>query len=146
MLEYSEKKLTQAELTAFEQEHQIELPKDYKAFILANNGGIPPDNRRYTIVELDGDEVELGIASFHPIKYGNYTVKSALFYLVETEIIPAHFLPFGDNGGEAELCISLREEEHGAVYYMALDSDVLFPIKLATNFTAFLQNLGDGEI
>lgn len=138
---HKKKKLNQSELTAFEEDNNIQLPEDYKKFLLHNNGGTPPNDRRYTIWEVDDDEVDLRIASFHPIKDGSYTVKDALFHLVKKEIIPNYFLPFGDNGGDAEFCMSLREEDYGAVYYMVLDEEVINPIKLASSFTAFIDKL-----
>lgn len=139
---YKEKKLSKVELAAFEQTNNVQLPEDYKTFILSNNGGTPPDDKSYIIwVDNDNDEVDLNIARFHPIKHGVYTIEDALFSLVQKEIIPNCFLPFGSNGGDAEFCMSLREEDYGAIYYMTLDVEVLYPIKLAANFTEFIANL-----
>lgn len=42
IFEQTEQQLTKAEITAFEQQYEIELPETFKQHYLQYNGGYPP--------------------------------------------------------------------------------------------------------
>ena len=62
--EQYEQQLTAEELSAFEYQYDMALPKDFKEHYLQYNGGYPPYEN------VKGKQHLFTINSFYPIKYG----------------------------------------------------------------------------
>lgn len=88
------------------------LPDDYRAFLLATNGGVPEANWRPP--ELGGDG--MGVAGFMSLgdveSYDSLVQSRALF----TGRIPGHLLAVADNDGDAQVCISLAGGDRSRVW------------------------------
>lgn len=138
------------DVQSVEQEHGLALPEDYKAHILKINGGYP---QRDTF-PLPGDEPrQLTVNAFYPVRYGEDTLEDALDDLRDQ--LHPDLVPFADDAGGDQFCLSVGPEDYGSVYYVAHEfykppkkaerkqprqygAGVLF---LAPSFTAFLDGL-----
>ncbi|VUD46301.1 hypothetical protein TDB9533_00796 [Thalassocella blandensis] len=104
--------LKTSDIEIIEKKLGITLPKDYRKFLLQNNGGKPiPD-----AVKLEGEYFDY-VACFYGIRSSNYS--DDLFRNVREYdgYIPPHYLPIGESPGGDIYCLSLIAEELGAVYY-----------------------------
>ncbi|UYZ63945.1 SMI1/KNR4 family protein [Hymenobacter weizhouensis] len=147
---------TAADLRAIEQEYGFVFPEDYKAHILRVNGGWP---RRNTFLQSreNGRTTERDINQFKPVQHGSYTLERSLESLRDQ--LHPDLIPFADEAGGDQFCLSVGPEDYGSVYYIAhesyrppafLEDDELVPQPreygegvhfLAPSFTAFLEGL-----
>jgi cell wall assembly regulator SMI1 len=147
-----------ADLQAVEQKYNFVLPDDYKAHILANNGG-RPTRRTFMQLDADGQVTERKLRSFYPVKNGDDTLENALQSLHDQ--LHPHLIPFGEESGGDQFVLSVGPEDYGSVYYVAhefyhpsfSDNDSSSALSkqalqygegvyfLAPSFTAFLEGL-----
>lgn len=156
-----------ADIEAVEAKYGFALPADYKAHLLANNGG-RPDQRTFIQVTEDGRQVERDIRTFFSVRYGESTLESGLESL-HSELHP-DLVPFGDESGGDVFVLSVGPEDYGSVYYVAHEfytppfsdddydeeTDTVKPLPprqygagvhfLAPSFTAFLEGLEEGTV
>ncbi len=142
---------TQADIQAFEAEHGTRLPDDYKAHLLAYNGGYP---KRRTFFKDDHD---FTLNQFFSIGTGRTTLHGArrrTYGELHNDLVF-----FADETGGDLFCLSVGPEDYGSVYYVAHESykppkrkDMSLPRQygkgvyfLAPSFTAFLQGLSAAE-
>lgn len=148
IIEYSSsQKISKEELKAFEKENNFSLPQDYIDFILRNNGGLPRKEKRYIeIVDMDTGEFEFEIREFYSINYGDSMVLDILSLMAENETIPNYLFPFAGDYNESILCLSLREEDYGTVYFLCIHNTIYGELdKVASNFSDFANNLYAGH-
>lgn len=103
--------ITPAEVSAFEATLPKPLPPDYRAFLLDQNGGSthlwwPPEvgavsltiEMIYSLGEVEDYQSLLGARdSFE-------------------DVLPGVFLPIGEDPGGAQICLSLQDEDYGAIW------------------------------
>lgn len=110
--------LTPVDLVALEAAHGFTLPADYKAHLLAHNGGWIRGGAVFLQPATEGGEVvERDISNFNAVKYGKNTVESSLEDL-GGDIHP-DLVPFGDEAGGDIFVLSVGPQDYGAVYYIA---------------------------
>lgn len=107
--------LTLEEIMAFEIFINHSLPDEYKAFLQQHNGGrIQPDHFKYS--HPDDDEAGSVLYRFLGLSRENYfTVEN---YLITYEQrVPTDFLPIATDVGGNLLCLSLRDDSYGQIYF-----------------------------
>lgn len=154
-----------ADVESLERAYGFTLPSDYKAHILAHNGGRPA-RRTFVQVDSDGQTVERKLRSFYPVKNGEDTLKDVLESLHDQ--LHPDLVPFGEESGGDQFVLSVGPEDYGSVYYVAhefytppfsednydeeTDIAVSLPPRqygkgvyfLSPSFTAFLEGLVAG--
>ncbi|TXT34253.1 MAG: hypothetical protein FD138_1705 [Planctomycetota bacterium] len=123
----------------FETRNGIELPADYRAFLLAHHGGVPDPNFYWVV---DGDWGS-GIESFYGFGQDGYLLQQ---YLDGRESIGVakDLLAIGDDGCCSLLAIGIVGPCRGQVFYIdhefvpSVPKHVCF---LASSFTEFLERL-----
>jgi cell wall assembly regulator SMI1 len=135
--EFSERPISANEISEFEKHYDVNLPEDYKRFLLRNNGGRPvPD---FFTVWDDGDGVS--VSWFCSVKYGDDRLDLTLDMLwLAEQVVPRTLLPVANDPGGDLICISLDEKEYGKVYmwFGSTDSE---PVLLASSFTELITSL-----
>lgn len=132
------KHLSAAELDAFEKQARLQLPHEYRAFLLETNGGIPdPD-----IVEVHGApgsptdvQVLFGIA--------RRVDSSDLLWNREefSDRLEARLLPIACDSGGNLFCLSLSGNDSGSVLYVDLEQSAPVEYRVAETFGEFLAQL-----
>ena len=135
IFEQTERQLTKAEITAFEQQYEIELPETFKQHYLQYNGGYPPYEY------LKGADHIFTINGFYPIKYGRLTIEKLISDYQKSGINLTKAIPFAyDNGGNIYL-LSVEKSTCGQVFIMEAESeDNKKNLLVAKSFTHFLDS------
>jgi hypothetical protein len=97
--------ITVEELNEFQTLIGMILPEDYRQHMLTYNGGIVNE---YDNAHISDPEGGGGIAKFHPIKYGGYTMEKS--YQYTHDILPTGYLAIGRPRGGGEIIISLNND------------------------------------
>ena len=111
-LKNSMAELSEAEIGRFESEIGIEIPVEYRDFLLRNNGGTP-DPGWYSM----NGEYEDEISYFFAINASDRHSDLALQIENYRDWILPDYLPIAVCGGGDVLCLCLRKEEPGCVYH-----------------------------
>jgi len=107
--------LSEEDIRTLEFKLSLLLPKDYKAFLLANNGGRPePD--AFPILNFENNPKD-AIADFFGIDQELETDNIEWNYTVLKGRIPNHLLPIADTGSGDLICLSLSGIDKGKVYF-----------------------------
>lgn len=121
----------------FEARNELELPADYRSFLLAHHGGVP-DPCFFWVVEGDWGS---GIESFFGFGQEGYLLQE---YLDDCEWIASDLLVIGDDGCCSHLAIGFNGHRLGHVFYI----DCEFALGesnqehfLAPSFSEFLKML-----
>ena len=130
MLKNKEKFLKLIEIEGFEKEYKLNLPQNYKQFLLKNNGGVPKEN-----VFWDG-ELEMGVSYFYPLKYGETKLENIIEVIWREDALPKEYFPFASTGGAGDYAFSLNNEE---VYLFNYDGSE--PFKVTNSFEEFIGYL-----
>lgn len=121
----------------------INLPLEYREFLLKHNGGNPEHHDYKLAGEFAGD-----FSHFYGIRV--YPASSDLQTLYEEyqELIPSGYFPIGESYGGDVLCICLKESELGSIYIWdhetaIYDGEPWFEnmSKLASDLKSFLSML-----
>ncbi|OJV94841.1 MAG: hypothetical protein BGO39_34035 [Chloroflexi bacterium 54-19] len=133
---------SESDVREFESLIKSRLPEDYRAFLLAHNGG-EPDPEVFFINESQGDDI---LAKF----YGLYKEPkySSLAWCFETYRgrMPSNIIPIGTDPGGNQVCLSIGGSDYGAIYFWDHEGIGETPpyenlYLLAPNFSAFLDGL-----
>jgi len=146
-------------LEDLEQNSGVELPREYRQFLLEHNGGVPEP--RWFVVpgdeEFDGEAAERPFACFfalHHRPWNDDTPEGALGFPLqaawrdfEGAMLMSNVVPIGKDESGSYICIAHHGPERGQVLYFDHDYDTLRP--LAVDFPSFLAMLhvypGDEE-
>lgn len=134
----------EADVVAIEQELGFSLPKDYRAFLLAHNGGRPePDG--FPIEGLDNNpfgmiQVFMGIND--EIESCNLNWKYHIF----NDRLPDNLLAIACDGGGDLICLSLYGDDAGAVVFWDAHQETDGPsyenvYRIADSFPEFLDSI-----
>jgi hypothetical protein len=131
--------LDDASVAAFEARNGIELPPDYRAFLLSHHGGVPvPDF--YWVVPGDWGS---GIESLYGFGPDGYRLQQYLDGR-ESLRISVDLLPIGDDGCCNYLCLGVSGPRRGQVVYIDHEfepGETERERRLAGSFTEFLASL-----
>lgn len=132
-------KISINQINSFEQEYSqynIQLPNDYKYFLINNSNGGRPIQRIYWD---EKEELELGIAFFYSINEGNYPLNKMIENIYIDETIPEGYFPFASNGGSGQYVFSMKDSDFGCIYIVYSDS--IEPFKICNSFEEFINRL-----
>jgi hypothetical protein len=103
--------ITEAELAAVERSLDVRLPDSYRRFLLEHDGGEPEDN---FFDPAEGAQVEAGETGVDAFLSGAEIIekRTGLY----RDRIPLYMLPVARAAGGDMICLSLRDEDFGAVY------------------------------
>lgn len=139
--EFSFEPLVSSDIEAFESEYEVNLPENYKEFLLLNNGGKSVKRRFKT---ADGT-ITSSVMLFLPIsKETDSNLGSFYEKYCTNKIIPSNLIPIGVDPADSLICIS----EQDKVYFCDMDyfeednelKDEYIKL-ISENFTSFLNNL-----
>jgi len=142
-----------ADLQAIEATYGFVLPADYKAHILAYNGGWPQQENTFLQAGPEGQPVARVLSDMKSVKHGDTTLERSLRSLRGD--LHDDLVPFGTDAGGDLFCLSVGPEDYGAIYYISHEfykppkrKEMTQPRQygkgvsfLATSFTAFLNGL-----
>jgi hypothetical protein len=148
------KKISSTELKSFMNEFALKLPESYIKFILKNNGGYP-EISAYDNPYEDGFTIQC----FNRISPVHETILEILEKkevnsarsTIEThqrleKNLPDHLYPFGLDVGGNDFCISMKEDDFGAIYRFFMDGTADEPIYITDSFENFVNALEDPAI
>ena len=137
-----EKNVTATEVDKFAIYHGLQLPAEYKDFLVYSNGGKP--NTKMRLVELSSGMPLTSVRYFLALSAVNH-FSLEWHYDSYKGRIPFGLLPIATDSGGNLICISLRREDVGAVYFWDHESedsqDKL--LLVANSFAEFLRLLRD---
>ena len=125
-----------------EKELARRLPDDYKRFLLKFTGGMPETNE----FDVPATKTVSGVNFFYGVlgagKDGDLLYEQRFF----KDRLPLGVTAIADAEGGNRVCVSLRTEDHGAVFFwdheLEAEEDVAAALaKLATSFDAFFAIL-----
>lgn len=108
---------TPADFQAIETAYGFVLPADYKAHLLAHNGGWPTDRTTFFQPWEDGTLVARTLSDMKSLRHGQNTLERSL-QSVYSELHD-DLIPFGTDAGGDLFCLSVGPEDYGAVYYIS---------------------------
>lgn len=124
--------ITLEELNTFEALIGKTLPQDYRQHMLTYNGGVLEQDVEHVNYSDSG-----GIASFHPIKYGYYTMEELFEDL--KEFLPSGYIPIGKTSNGGQIIISLNNDStYGNIKEWFTDGDTR---DLSSSFTQLLNDM-----
>ena len=136
--------LSEERLQAFEEKLGVRLPSDYREFLERYNGGTPILCGFWIREGQDGSEVH----QFYGLHDGPTWASLDCYIGPERYGIPAEMLAVGDDGVGNRICIGIKGDSRGAVFFIDAEihpydePDALEGItKLADSFARFLTNL-----
>lgn len=140
-------KLTEQDILNLEHKLNVNLPQDYKGFLLQNNGGSPVEDWVFDFTQIlpesgkpfDNSSVirKFSTLSELPVFYDN---------LIGEELIPEKFLPIASDPGGNQILLCTNENNHGKIYFADhgmydLETDYWLMTELADSFTEFINKL-----
>jgi len=121
-LQHSYPKISEEEIIIFEQELEISLPKEYKKFLLQNNGGQPVHNVTFNLSK-NGVKWEFPINIFFGISEEDTSYELSMTYAFFSERIPHQLLPIADDGIGNKICIGIEEEYYNKIFLWKFDKE-----------------------
>lgn len=145
---YNFELITKEEVEASMGDYNIELPHEYRNFLLRYNGGKPLARRFKT---QDGKQSS-SIMLFFPLsEHIDPNLLSEYKELTDEDLILPNLLPIGNDPIENKICISLSGDDRGFIYYWSLDmedidEDDFYPSYknvslIAKSFSEFINGL-----
>lgn len=141
--EFSFKSLASQDIEAFENEYSVNIPENYKKFLLLNNGGKPVKRRFKT---ADGT-ITSSVMLFLPLsKETDSNLESFYEKYCTNKIVPSNLIPIGVDPADSLICLTIGEQDK--VYFCDMDyfeednelKDDYVKL-ISENFTLFLNNL-----
>src|SRR5262245_32660679 len=123
----------------FEARHAIQLPADYRTFLLVHHGGVPDPNFYWVVANDWGS----GIESLYGFGPDGYRLQQYLDGR-ESMGVASDLLVIGDDGCCSRLAIGIVGKRRGHVYYIDHEFAPGEPGQerfLAPSFSAFLKML-----
>lgn len=137
--------LTEADIISLERDIGCSLPEEYRKFLLEHNGGIPkPDG--FSLVYWGGKSEDDRV-SFYGL--GPSVRKSHnLSWVLECfeGRIPSELISIGDDPGGNQICLCIRGEQSGSLYFWDHELEHTPPtykntVMLASSFLEFIEGL-----
>lgn len=157
IVEKNGKPITETQLQQFEQERMIQLPADYRTFLLTYNGGFVKPNffdYRRDIYFLEGKwgrfpdgRLEMTyLGRLYSLGDDTYTSLERVYHYSQFQTPKGYFV-FADDHSKNALCLSLNPDNYGAVYFcdtddIGLDNKTML-YWVAPSFSQLLEMLHD---
>jgi hypothetical protein len=150
----SGKQLTQEDISALNKRLSLQIPDDYKVFLLKNNGGEP---KEYAI-KFNENQLEIGgeeLGYFYGLETKTENILDALDNL--QHFLPENLIPIADTPGGNLFLLSVNKDTYGNVFYKDheiedsfefSDSNKKLPesmLLVANSFSDFLTKLYDPD-
>jgi len=141
--EFTFKPLVSQDIEAFENAYGVNIPENYKKFLLLHNGGKPVKRRFKT---ADGT-ITSSVMLFLPLsKETDANLERFYEKYCTNKIVPPDLIPIGVDPAESLICLSISEQDK--VYFCDMDyfeednelKDDYVKL-ISENFTIFLNNL-----
>ncbi|OPH46701.1 hypothetical protein BC351_14545 [Paenibacillus ferrarius] len=116
--ESSFKPIENKAIKIFEETYNLNLPDDYKKFLLCQNGG-KTVRRRF---ETNDKTITSSIMLFLPL--GKERDEDLEYYYTKYNlgnIVPSNFVPIGFDPADSLICLSVSGEERESVYFCDMD-------------------------
>lgn len=148
-VKFSEAAITAADLVAFEARHALFLPRAYKNFLLAHNGG-QPTPRMFPIAGFSEDSYG-GINSFYGLHASTPAADLDEQMSDLPDTVPRGIVPIAYTDGNDKLVLDLRKEGAPVLFWdfhafwgnNIWNEKLLYPV--AGNFEALLASLMTDE-
>lgn len=146
-MEESVAPVSEATILEFEAIFRLQLPQDYKEFMLEHNGGRPEDDWVFDFIETGSEEPTSSmVCDFMSFSAEYDSLQNAYKNLIEAKEVPTGLLPIADDPGGNLILMSVAQEDHGKVCFGNHELEdpetgyiVFSPI--ADSFTAFINSL-----
>lgn len=126
-------------VASFEARNRIELPVDYRAFLLAHHGGVPDPSFYWVVPDDWGSSIE----SLYGFSENGYRLQEYLDARDSIGVAP-DMLVIGDDGCGSFLSIGILGPRRGQVFYIDHEFSVREPQRerfLACGFKRFTDQL-----
>ncbi len=133
-----EKTLTNEDLKEFENKFSVKLPDDFTQHYMKYNGGLPNANWS------DGDECNVPIELFLPIKYGENTIEAKMKEYADIGFNTQNKIVIASSKEDLYMYfLSLEEETFGQIFYRKNLIDIKKSewIFHCENFNKFVEGL-----
>ncbi|PFD97138.1 SMI1/KNR4 family protein [Bacillus cereus] len=145
--EYTFKQIKAEDIEIFERLNGLELPEDYKSFLLRDNGG-KSNRRRFTTKD---DVVTSSIMMFFPLsEETENNLQNYLNYYIKGNKLPSRLIPIGKDPADNIICMSIQGSDIGSVYhchtYQIKNEEELeakFIREITSSFTEFINKLSE---
>lgn len=112
----------------FEKKYNLNLPQDYKEFLLLNNGATPLQSK---FITRNGKVVShykyiIPITKDTSNTEHKHNLEYCYIRFVVRGIIPQGLVPIGETPTENILCLSLRKDDYGSVYYWDRELELVY--------------------
>lgn len=120
-IENSEPSINESDINNFEKRFNLKLPKDYRGFLLKNNGGKPEPRRFITVSK----KIKSSVMLFFPLAeiVTENLVRNYLLFNQGNKI-PKNLMPIGHDPLKNQICISVEGDDFGYVYFWDMDEEV----------------------
>lgn len=146
------RRVTAAAIRKVEKELGVAFPDDYRAFLLAVNGGVPTPHE-FDMARPGRPGERICVDFFYGVaatRRRNDLLYEQQEIIGRTDTLPKGFVTIGFDPGAAPYCISTTGKKSGAIYFYDPDG-FLDPGKspklylAARNFSDLLERLAAGE-
>jgi len=142
-------KLSGKRIDEAERKLRVVLPEDYRAFLLRYNGGRPKPNL-FPIRGLENNPFG-GLHFFHGLDWEIESINLDWNFRILAGRIPSNFLSIATDTTGNQICLSLKGQDNGTMYYWDHDAEHAPPTYdnvyfIAASFRAFLDSIHDWEI
>ena len=144
-------KLSIEKIKQYESEVGFSFPQDYTDFLLQNNGGIPEEDVIFDFIDASNDKHNsTDIREFFVFYEGEDTSYDDIMkvnrIMHEEELLPEGLFVFCDDSGGNPVCMSLREDDYGCIYFCDheledADNGYLLMSYVAGSFGEFISKL-----
>jgi hypothetical protein len=138
-------RITEEDISSFERKYALILPPAFRSFLRVTNGGRPVRDI-FSIRRLPGNlfgRIHLFFGLKDPIASCNLDWNIDVF----SDRIPSDMIPIATTEGADKICLSVRADTAGAVFYWGgyehEGRDGFIP--LASSFAEFVDNLSSDE-
>jgi hypothetical protein len=145
-IENGENSINESDINNFEKRFNLKLPKDYREFLLKNNGGKPTFRKFITVCK----KIKSSIMLFFPIaEIETENLERNYLLFNQGNKTPKNLVPIGHDPIKNQICISVEGEDFGYVYFWDMDEEVnLVPsyknmVPIAKSFTEFIDCLSE---
>jgi hypothetical protein len=135
--------ISELDLRRFEREANLELPLDYRAFVLKHNGG-RPSSAEFTLL-LDNEPLRWRLHFFFGLNDPEQSCCLCWNYEITRATRPPGTLPIASDEGGNMFYLRWAEPKRGSIYFGATPSDgqIVRLAHISNSFSAFLEQLGE---